>query len=261
MATSRPFAYNTGSSIAGTEQVGDLAVGFPTAGFASTGIQWWNGPDEDLGYVITHITPSGTQPTPDEVGAYLGFWRSSLKNESSFIQLAEYVSGKFGDPQTFLTGNDAKSWLNFNGYWTSYTSGGGGGTTGDYLLLYSYSPADNPGDITFPNHNIGQFQVNPNLVGQPGYAIYINRDDSSSTNQSAILDKLIGLSGTLTLTQGPASVTYSFTNDAFSYGGGYGTQYYWDDTMEGSPSGAINVTSPSEYDFDPVQPITITVTN
>jgi hypothetical protein len=27
MATSRPFAYNTGSAIAGTEQVGDIAIG------------------------------------------------------------------------------------------------------------------------------------------------------------------------------------------------------------------------------------------
>jgi hypothetical protein len=27
MATSRPFAYNTGSTISGTEQIGDLAIG------------------------------------------------------------------------------------------------------------------------------------------------------------------------------------------------------------------------------------------
>ena len=49
MATLRPFAYNTGSSISGTEQVGDLAVGFPTSGFGATGLEWWNGPDENLG--------------------------------------------------------------------------------------------------------------------------------------------------------------------------------------------------------------------
>ena len=52
MATTRPFAYNTGGAIPGTIQVGNLAVGTPTNGFESTGEDWWNGPDEDLGYVI-----------------------------------------------------------------------------------------------------------------------------------------------------------------------------------------------------------------
>lgn len=62
MSTSRPFAYNTGSPISGTTQVGQLAVGTPTSGFASTGLQWWNGPDEELGYVIAKTFSN--QPTP-----------------------------------------------------------------------------------------------------------------------------------------------------------------------------------------------------
>jgi hypothetical protein len=40
MSTTRPFSYNTGSTIPGTIQVGDLAVGYPTTGF--TGMEWWN---------------------------------------------------------------------------------------------------------------------------------------------------------------------------------------------------------------------------
>ena len=64
MATARPFAYNTGSAIDGTVQVGDLAVGFPTSGFSSTGLVWWNGPDEELGYVIAKSVPNNSQPTP-----------------------------------------------------------------------------------------------------------------------------------------------------------------------------------------------------
>ena len=64
MATSRPFAYNTGSPITGTDQVGNLAVGTPTVGFTATGLEWWNGPDEDLGYVIACQVPTDTQPTP-----------------------------------------------------------------------------------------------------------------------------------------------------------------------------------------------------
>ena len=57
MATSRPFAYNTGSTITGTEQLGSIAIGYPTSGFTSTGLRWWSGPDEDLGYVIAHTVP------------------------------------------------------------------------------------------------------------------------------------------------------------------------------------------------------------
>ena len=64
MSTSRPFAYNNGAPIPGTEQVGDLAVGWPTNGFGSTGKIWWNGPDEDSGYVIAKINTRGNQPTP-----------------------------------------------------------------------------------------------------------------------------------------------------------------------------------------------------
>lgn len=258
MATSRPFAYNTGSSIAGTEQVGDLAIGFPTGGFASTGVQWWNGPDEDLGYVVTHTTPSGTQPTPDEVGAYIGFWRSKVKNESSFIQLAEYIASKNEDPQTFLTGNSAKTWLNFNGFWTSYTTGGS--STGDYYLISQYTPAINKGEITFPNHNAETFSLNPNLVGQSGYALYINKNDAVNTSQTSVLDNLLGQSGTLTLTQGSNSVTYSFTSTAFSFGLG-NSQYYWDNTMESSPLGGITLLTSASGNFDTTTPITITITN
>jgi len=48
MATSRPFAYNTGSPISGTTQVGNLAVGYPTSGY--TGMEWWTQLNQDLVY-------------------------------------------------------------------------------------------------------------------------------------------------------------------------------------------------------------------
>ena len=117
MSTATPFAYNTGSPIAGTEQVGDLAVGFPTAGFIATGLQWWNGPDEDLGYVIAHTVPSGNQPNPLNIPAYVGFYRSPLKTEQSFVDMVNQFFN-----QTFTTGSQCKTYLNNNGYWTSYVS-------------------------------------------------------------------------------------------------------------------------------------------
>jgi hypothetical protein len=62
---SRPFAYNPSlTPITGTDQIGTLAVGYPTAGFASTGLQWWEGPSEATGYVIAKPVSLGNQPTP-----------------------------------------------------------------------------------------------------------------------------------------------------------------------------------------------------
>ena len=54
MATTTPLAYNTGSTIAGTTQVGSLAVGTTDQDYSVSpgGVTWWMGPDEDLGYVI-----------------------------------------------------------------------------------------------------------------------------------------------------------------------------------------------------------------
>ena len=123
MSTSRPFSYNTGATISGTEQIGDLAIGVPSSGFVSTGLKWWNGPNEDLGYVIAHTTISGTQPNPDGIPAYLGFWRTGSLTDNSFISLSEYVSKVHGTPQVFTGATQAKTWLNTNGYWTSYSGG------------------------------------------------------------------------------------------------------------------------------------------
>jgi hypothetical protein len=115
MSTSRPFAYNTGSTISGTIQVGDLAIGTPTSGFTNSP-QFWNGPDEDLGYVIAGPVPSNTQPTPiSGVTASVQFWRSRDKTEESFIEIANYITG-----QSFGSGNDASTYLTTNGYWNSW---------------------------------------------------------------------------------------------------------------------------------------------
>lgn len=122
MATSRPFAYNTGSAIAGTTQVGNLAVGTPTAGFTGSP-QFWNGPDEDLGYVIAKPVSAGNQPTPvSGITAYLGFERTSAKTDPAFITLAQYVTRLNNTPQTFTTADEASLWLTDNGFWNSYTN-------------------------------------------------------------------------------------------------------------------------------------------
>ena len=116
MATARPFAYNTGAPISGTDQVGSLAIGTPTVGFDTTGLEWWNGPDEELGYVISEPVPSDTQPTPIiGVSGSVGFFRSDALTEISFVNLTNQLFF-----QSFLTGDQCKTYLNTNGYWTSW---------------------------------------------------------------------------------------------------------------------------------------------
>ena len=263
MATARPFAYNTGAGITGTDQVGALAVGTPTNGFTSTGLEWWNGPDEDLGYVIAQSVPSDTQPTEiPGVFASVGFFRSSALTDQSFISIANAVAGPSGGGPS-ASGSTAKTWLNSNGYWTSY-AGSTGASTGNYTLISNYAPASANGQISFPNHNASAPYTNPNLLGQSGYAFYINVNDLSGTNQSSVLNNLVGRSGTLTLTQGVNSATYSFASNAFSYatgpiGGSYPNQYFWDNQFNGSPTGTISVTSPSGSNFNNSDLITVTV--
>jgi hypothetical protein len=110
MATARPFAYNTGAGITGTDQVGSLAVGTPTYGFASTGLPWWNGPDEDLGYVIAASVPGNTQPTqvPDDKitlsTVYKGTDITLSNNNQTASQVFSYQQTVLG--QTLISGTD-----------------------------------------------------------------------------------------------------------------------------------------------------------
>ncbi len=118
MATARPFAYNTGTSISGTTQTGDLAIGVLDEPYSDNygGVIWWNGPDEELGYVIAVPVSGNTQPTPIlDVFASVGFWRSADLTEGSFVELTNTVFG-----QNFTNGTESKTWLNDNGYWTSF---------------------------------------------------------------------------------------------------------------------------------------------
>lgn len=273
MATNRPFARNLGANIAGTEQIGNLAIGIPTSGFAETGLTWYGGPDEELGYVVAKDNPDG-QSAADGTTAYLGFWRSSTLTDASFIELGNNLLSA-----NYTTTNEVKTALNAAGFWTSYGLGGGEGSfqLTDYKLSTMYAPAPNNGDITFPGHPAvggapGQGATNPNLVGTTvdsySYQLYINPNDINGNDNSALLDQLIGASGTLTLTQGNNSVTYSFTDEAFKVGNvgiGSGMTYFYD-TLFGvggpigqSPVGSLTVLTPATADFNTIDPITITL--
>ena len=126
MAITKPFAYNTGGPISGTTQYGDLVVGNIQTEYSANygGIKWWGGPDEELGYVVGNARPGG-QPVPAGVTggpAYVGFFRSTLLTDNSFLSLANYIGAQNSEPP-FATTSDAVTWLNDNGYYTSYSGG------------------------------------------------------------------------------------------------------------------------------------------
>ena len=123
MATFKPpFAYNTGGPIDGTSQYGDLVVGNVNVDYSSDygGVKWWASPEETTGYIIGNARPGG-QPVPSGVTgtAQVGFWRSKGRTDQAFLDLANYIGAKNGQPP-FATTNDAEVWLESNGYYTSY---------------------------------------------------------------------------------------------------------------------------------------------
>jgi hypothetical protein len=216
MTFARPFAYNPGSLIPGTEQVGSLSIGAPTSGFTNNP-QYWNGPDEELGYVIAQSVSGNTQPTEiPGVFASLGFFRSTDLTEGSFITLSETIAG-----QSFATGEDAKTWLNNNGYWTSYgvslcdsftfignnattttNSAINDGTSGWDSSAYSLETFTGPVSVTFQtsangNTLMGGFSYNPTVnLGDTyvdtSYGIYLYNSDQieiyENGGQAAVLN-------------------------------------------------------------------------
>ena len=123
MATNRVFAYNpTHLVINGTINFGDLCIGVTEQIYANNpgGLTWWGGPDESLGYVIAVPVSGNTQPTPlSGITASVGFWGTEvLSNPFSDTTFVNLVNEGFG--KTFTNVNDAKNWLDVNGYWTSW---------------------------------------------------------------------------------------------------------------------------------------------
>jgi hypothetical protein len=123
MASVSAITFNTGSTIVGTTQVNDFAIGTSPQDYSENigGLIWWGSPDTDLGYIIAHGNPNANQPNSQSVpGVRFGFWRSELKTEASFIERVEYITIVDNDPQTFATGDEARDWLTANGYFSTY---------------------------------------------------------------------------------------------------------------------------------------------
>lgn len=149
MATSRAFCYNSVPiDIPNTESIGSMSVATGTINadfYTNVNLQWWNGPDEDLGYVIAYVDPSGDRPNAPErtfltnYVCNIGFFRSVAKTDQSFIDLAKLVTGSY----SLSSATQSKEWLNNNSYWTSWTQSY---TPGLYKTTYSGYFAD---DVSF----------------------------------------------------------------------------------------------------------------
>ena len=116
MATARPFSFNTGSTISGATQVGNLGIGVDPLPWCNHigGVTWYMGADEELGYIIARPNPPLYRPR---------FLRSAF-TEQGFLDLCNYVSRTQSGP-VFTNTLDAKTWIDSEGYWTTYTGGTG----------------------------------------------------------------------------------------------------------------------------------------
>ena len=194
MSTSRPFAYNPippNSLITGTLQVGNQAVGVdPTLNYAGGvgGVQWWMGPDEDLGYVIAQSVPTLNQPNPLGISAGIGFFRSQSLTEPSFISIANYVSG-----QSFLTGDAASTWLTSNGYWNSWVA--------SPTFTVGYASTGSTSDVfLFDSGLATKFTPSQNGTINKGYALISDNDYSLANFASiAVYSDNSGVPGSLLL--------------------------------------------------------------
>lgn len=120
MSISRPFAYNPTFQTEGvSEQFETLSVGFSGQSYGNSpgGLKWWNGPDEELGYVIGTSLPTGGVLAPDGIYGDVTFWRTTGFSEVEFITITNVITGN-----KFSTINQCVTWLNANGYWTSISS-------------------------------------------------------------------------------------------------------------------------------------------
>jgi len=119
MAT--PFAINTGSTISGTTQIGDIAVGDTAQDYSSGpgGVQWWMGPDDDIGFVVTRPDLAFGHTSPAGGNAGLSFRRSSDLTQESYLDLANSLSIEDGGTG-FTNTVDADTWMGSQGYYTSF---------------------------------------------------------------------------------------------------------------------------------------------
>ena len=221
MATTRPFAYNTGTTISGTIQVGNLAIGVDQLRYDLDigNVKWWMGPNEDLGFVIAIPVSGNTQPTEiSGVTASLGFLRTIDFTDNNFIWLSEYVSKIYNNPQVFSSATYASLWLTSNGFWNSYQP--------------SISPSQTPTNTPTPT-----VTITPTVTKTP--------TNTPTTSVTPTLTQTPTNTITPTVTQTPTSTptnTPTPTRPAYTY-------YRWQITQAKTTPPNANCVQSAEFVF------------
>lgn len=238
MAQYRPFAIWDGESTlpSGIARNQNILIGEADQEYYNLGgFDWWAGPDESLGYVIAYYDPTFTHPNPLNIPCGIGFLRSSELTDASFLSKANQLR-KGQSLSNLSNANDAKTWLLANGYWTSYgeaawtygnsiggsgssNSGSGSSSGAGQWFFYSdegslnANPPIQDGNLIFlmrSDQNVVTETFNPNKVGGAN-EIYINVSDSTGTDYTSQFTNLQNNGGSITITQGANSVTYTST--------------------------------------------------
>ena len=172
MATSRAFKYNpSGTPISGTTQVGSVSIASSNVDDFGNG-GWWNGPDEDLGYVVCLPVPLNNQDTPvpgDDLilsSTYKGIDINLTNSNQTAYQQFGYQMSVLG--QTLISGTDK---VMFSIYYTTSTPTtlpqsrfiGVGKTTMNYQgSPYGGYPGNDTNSIGF--NAIGEYYYNGSVV-------------------------------------------------------------------------------------------------
>jgi len=154
-----------GIDIPNTQRFGNILVGLPGLDIGGSGLEWYNGTEEDSGYVIAHDGGSGRtwgNGAGLVSGTSVGFWRSVDKTEGSFVDL---VNKRFTG-QSFTNGFDAKTWLESNGYWSSYPSI----PAGAFIMNWNTNYGDGNPTIALP------------LVSNGSYSFVVNWGDGLTSS-------------------------------------------------------------------------------
>jgi len=224
MATYRPFAFNSGTTIPGTLQVGYIAVSTGATDWTVNGVNWWMGPDEDPGYIIT--VPWDTvahQIVPYNASTEGKYILSTQFNNST----APYLSSDYGSTFQAISGGT----LLIAGRGTAMSA------NGQYMMVTSNLSADY--DYNSSNYGVtwtgftasgsltpyqcaisdnGQYQT---LADHNGYLWVSNDYAASWTQTNSVLNWIcVAMNGTgqyQTAGVSPGGQLYRSTNYGVSF--------------------------------------------
>ena len=230
MAQYRPFAIWDGVSSlpSGIDQNQNILIGVADQNYYRLGdIDWWAGPDESLGYIIAYYDHTFTHPNPLEIPAGIGFLRSNELNDTSFLEIFNYLRAQLS-LSSLSNANEAKAWLVANGYWTSYgeapwTYGNSSSQQSGGWIFYSaegtldVGPPVNQGNAIFVvqgNPLIETFDPNTGT----GKTLYFNRFDLDGVDHATEFESLQTYGGAIVITQnGQSAIYYTTTPNMFVY--------------------------------------------